>query len=115
VDPQGVFTPNGFRVGEGRKEQASGNNPGPSYLVERSITTQSNLRLALRGLRRAPLFAAVAILSLALGIGANAAIFTLLDQLLLRRLPVKSPDQLVMVYQDAANMGSNSGSRMFGR
>jgi len=76
------------------------------------MTTQSDLRLAFRGLRRAPLFAAVAILSLALGIGANAAIFTLLDQLLLRRLPVKSPDQLVMVYQDAANMGSNSGSRM---
>jgi predicted permease len=76
------------------------------------MNTQSDLRLALRGLRRAPLFAAVAILSLALGIGANAAIFTLLDQLLLRRLPVKSPDQLVMVYQDAANMGSNSGSRM---
>jgi predicted permease len=76
------------------------------------MSTPSNLRLAFRGLRRSPLFAAVAILSLALGIGANAAIFTLLDQLLLRRLPVKSPDELVMVYQDAANMGSNSGSRM---
>ena len=76
------------------------------------MTLRSDLRLALRGLRRAPLFAAVAILSLALGIGANAAIFTLLDQLLLRRLPVTSPDQLVMVYQDANNMGSNLGSRM---
>jgi hypothetical protein len=76
------------------------------------MTLRSDLRLALRGLRRAPLFAAVAILSLALGIGANAAIFTLLDQLLLRRLDVTSPDQLVMVYQDANNMGSNSGSRM---
>src|SRR6185369_2031495 len=68
--------------------------------------------LALRGLRRAPLFAAVAILSLALGIGANAAIFSLLDQILLRRLPVASPDELVMVYQNANNMGSNMGSRM---
>ena len=76
------------------------------------MTLRSDLRLAVRGLRRAPLFAAVAILSLALGIGANAAIFTLLDQLLLRRLDVSSPDQLVMVYQDANNMGSNSGSRM---
>ena len=73
---------------------------------------RSDLRLALRGLRRAPLFAAVAILSLALGIGANAAIFSLLDQLLLRRLAVAAPDELVMFYQDAANMGSNSGSRM---
>jgi predicted permease len=65
-----------------------------------------------RGLRRAPLFAAVAILSLALGIGANASIFSLLDQVLLRRLAIASPDQLVMVYQNAQNMGSNMGSRM---
>jgi predicted permease len=76
------------------------------------MTLRADLRLAVRGLRRAPLFAAVAILSLGLGIGANAAIFTLLDQLLLRRLDVTNPDQLVMVYQDANNMGSNSGSRM---
>jgi len=75
-------------------------------------TTFADLRYALRGLRRSPLFAAVAILSLALGIGANTAIFTLLDQVLLRKLPVKNPDQLVMVYQRANNMGSNMGSRM---
>ena len=72
----------------------------------------SDVRLAFRGLRRSPLFAAVAILSLALGIGANTAIFTLIDQLLLRKLPVKSPDELVMLYQQGANMGSNTGSRM---
>jgi predicted permease len=74
--------------------------------------TLADLRLALRGLRRNPLFATVAVLSLALGIGANTAIFTLLDQIILRKLPVKSPDQLVMVYQDANNMGSNVGTRM---
>ena len=74
--------------------------------------TLSDVRLALRGLRRNPLFGAVAILSLALGIGANTAIFTLLDQILLRRLPVQQPDQLVMVYQNANNNGSNMGSRM---
>ena len=51
----------------------------------------ADLRLALRGLRRSPLFATVAILSLALGIGANTAIFTLIDQILLRKLPVKDP------------------------
>ncbi|HET9424635.1 MAG TPA: ABC transporter permease, partial [Gemmatimonadaceae bacterium] len=56
--------------------------------------------------------AAVAILSLALGIGANTAIFTLLDQMLLRKLPVKAPDELVMLYQQGAHMGSNMGSRM---
>src|SRR4029078_5101612 len=54
----------------------------------------------------------LAIVSLALGIGANTAIFTLLDQLLLRQLPVKAPDELVMLYQQGPNMGSNMGSRM---
>jgi len=71
-----------------------------------------DLRLAIRGLRRSPLFAAVAILSLALGIGANTAIFTLMDQILLRKLPVKDPDRLVMLYQQGAHNGSNMGTRM---
>ena len=72
----------------------------------------NEIRLALRGLRRSPLFATVAILSLALGIGANSAIFTLLDQVLLRKLPVKNPEQLVMLYQQGAHNGSNMGPRM---
>ncbi|MDQ3212589.1 MAG: ABC transporter permease [Acidobacteriota bacterium] len=75
-------------------------------------TTFADLRLALRGLRRNPLFASVAILSLALGIGANTAIFTLIDQILLRKLPVTEPDQLVMLYQEGSHNGSNMGSRM---
>src|SRR4051812_47064725 len=75
------------------------------------MATLSDLRFALRGLRRSPLFAVVAILSLALGIGANTAIFTLIDQILLRKLPIARPDQLVMLYQQANNMGSNMGSR----
>jgi hypothetical protein len=54
----------------------------------------NDLRYALRGFRRTPLFTAVAILSLAFGIGANTAIFGLLDQVLLRLLPVKHPEQL---------------------
>jgi predicted permease len=72
----------------------------------------ADLRLALRGLVRNPLFATVAILSLALGIGANAAIFTLLDQILLRKLPVKDPESLVMLHQQGAHNGSNMGQRM---
>ena len=72
----------------------------------------ADLRYALRGLRRSPLFAIVAILSLALGIGANTAIFTLIDQILLRKLPVKNPDELVMLYQQGAHNGSNMGTRM---
>ena len=75
-------------------------------------TLLNDIRLAVRGLRRSPLFTSVAILSLALGIGANTAIFTLIDQMLLRKLPVHSPDELVMLYQRAENMGSNMGTRM---
>ncbi len=71
-----------------------------------------DLRLALRGLRRSPLFAIVAVLSLALGIGANTAIYTLVDQILLRKLPVRAPDALVMLYQQGSHAGNNMGSRM---
>ena len=71
-----------------------------------------DVRVALRGLRRSPLFAIVAILSLGLGIGANTAIFTLIDQILLRRLPVKDPDSLVMLFQQGPHSGSNMGQRM---
>jgi predicted permease len=75
-------------------------------------TALADLRLAFRGLRRSPLFSIVAILSLALGIGANTAIFTLIDQILLRKLPVAAPEQLVMLFQRGAHNGSNMGSRM---
>lgn len=53
-----------------------------------------DLRLALRRLARSPAFAATVALSLALGIGANTAIFTLLDTVLWRTLPVKDPGSL---------------------
>ena len=76
------------------------------------MTLLADLKFAVRGLGRNPLFATVAILSLALGIGANTAIFTLMDQLLLRKLPVEHPEQLVMLYQQGQNMGSNAGTRM---
>src|SRR5215475_11259988 len=72
----------------------------------------ADLFFAFRTLRRSPLFAAVAILSLALGIGANTAIFTLIDQIILRKLPVKDPDSIVMLYQQGSHNGNNMGSRM---
>src|SRR5215472_15134554 len=68
-----------------------------------------DLRYAFRTFRKSPLFVAIAILSLAFGIGANTAIFTLVDQLLLRLLPVKDPDQLVMLWGRGHHYGSNSG------
>jgi predicted lysophospholipase L1 biosynthesis ABC-type transport system permease subunit len=71
-----------------------------------------DLRFALRSLTRSPLFALVAVASLALGIGANTAIFTLIDQLMLRLLPVAQPEQLVMIWSTGPHIGSNRGPRM---
>jgi hypothetical protein len=65
------------------------------------------LKFAFRTLSRSPLFTGIAVLSLALGVGANTAIFTILDQLMLRLLPVKDPANLVMLYQEAPNNGNN--------
>ncbi|MBM3783672.1 MAG: ABC transporter permease [Acidobacteria bacterium] len=72
----------------------------------------ADLRFAIRTLLRSPLFTTVSVLSLALGIGANTAIFTLIDQILLRKLPVWNPDSLVMLYQRGVHNGSNMGVRM---
>src|SRR3984957_12457242 len=68
-----------------------------SYGLRWLDETGQDLRYALRTLRRAPGFTAVAILSLALGIGANTAVFGVLDALVLRPLPVRAPEQLVFV------------------
>ncbi len=73
----------------------------------------SDIRFALRNLRKAPVFTAVAVLSLALGIGANTAIFSLIDQLMLRPLPVKNPTELVMLDSDGNHLGNNRGANTF--
>ena len=68
-----------------------------------------DLRYACRGLIRAPLFTLVAVVSIALGIGANTAIFTLVDQVLLRQLAVREPEQLVLFTQVGPHFGNNRG------
>ncbi len=60
-------------------------------------TCAADVRYALRALRRSPAFALVAILSLALGIGANTAIFSLINAVMLKSLPVQHPEQLAAV------------------
>jgi predicted permease len=79
-----------------------------------------NLRLAARMLLKAPFVSAVAVVSLALGIGANAAIFSVFEQVLLRRLPVRESDRLVNLASPGPRQGSTStndagggGARVF--
>jgi predicted permease len=68
-----------------------------------------DLHFAIRTLRRSPLFCLVATASLALGIGANTAMFSLIHQLLLELLPVKHPEQLVFMAHRGPKYGSNTG------
>src|SRR5215813_2016193 len=70
----------------------------------------ADLRYALRLMRRAPGFTALAVLSLALGIGANTAIFSLMYTVMLRLLPVEHPEQLVELLHRLPREGHRGNS-----
>ena len=61
---------------------------------------RQDLRIALRSWAKSPSFTLIAVASIALGIGVTTAIFTLVDQVLLRRLPVQDPHELVQIIRD---------------
>jgi predicted permease len=72
-------------------------------------TLVQDVLYASRGFRKSPVFSAVAVLSLALGIGANTAIFTLIDQLILKLLPIQEPEHIVLLRGRGRHYGGNNG------
>jgi predicted permease len=72
-----------------------------------------DVRYAIRGFLKSPFFTLIAVLSIALGVGSNAAIFSLLDQVLLRPLPVENPDRLVMLDLPGPRAGSTFSDLSF--
>src|SRR5690348_10035896 len=86
-----------------------------AYLIHQPIQREVSMslwgefRYAVRSLANSPVFASVAVVSMALGIGANTAVFSMLDHILLNPLPVSHPDELVQLKELGDYYGSNNG------
>src|SRR6266545_7009350 len=77
---------------------------------------RQDVRYAVRSMSKAPAFTAAAVISIALGIGANTAIFALMDAVLLRAMPIKDPHQLYFLAHDPGeNVNTSSNYPMFER
>jgi putative ABC transport system permease protein len=95
------------RFGSVLKQKEAGHEIKAGRIVENVLR---DVRFMTRGLLRTPGFTLAVILTLALGIGANTAIFSIVDQLLLRPLPYPAGENLVMVYESRTNNSHNSVS-----
>jgi len=81
-----------------------------AWLIRRLREFFHDLRFAARAFLRTPSFTATAVLSLALGIGATTAIYSLVDQVLLRQLPIRGPDRLVLIDWNGDQLADGWGS-----